>query len=37
MERWNELWAKDLLPVMEHAMADGLLQGYGVEGHSTGV
>ncbi len=36
MERWNELWAEDLLPTADQAMADGLLQGYVVEGHNTG-
>ncbi len=36
LERWNELWAEDLLPTADQAMADGLLQGYVVEGHNTG-
>lgn len=35
-ERWNELWDRDVLPAAERAMADGLLQGYVVEGHNTG-
>ena len=36
LERWNELWTQDLVPVADQAMADGLLQGYVVEGHNTG-
>ncbi len=36
LDRWNELWAESLLPAMDQAMVDGLLQGYVVEGHNTG-
>ena len=36
MERWNGLWADDLLPVLDQSMRDGLLQGYVVQGHNTG-
>ena len=36
MERWNQIWAETLLPVADQAIADGLIQGYVVEGHNTG-
>ena len=34
--RWNQIWAETLLPVADQAIADGMLQGYVVEGHNTG-
>lgn len=36
MDRWNRMWAETLLPVGDQAIADGLIQGYAVEGHNTG-
>ena len=36
LERWNAIWAERLLPAMDQAMEDGILQGYVIEGHNTG-
>jgi hypothetical protein len=36
LEEWNRLWDEAIGPVLEQAMADGLVAGWVEEGHNTG-
>lgn len=36
LEEWNTIWAEDVYPSMDQAIADGILQGYVIQGHNTG-
>lgn len=36
MDVWNGMWEEKVFPVVERLMADGLLNGYVVQGHNTG-
>ena len=36
LPQWGQLWEADLYPVLERAVADGLIEGYVVLNHNTG-
>ena len=36
LPQWEQLWEADLYPVLERAVADGLIEGYVVLNHNTG-
>jgi len=37
MEEWNAVWSQLVTPVLNQAMEEGLLAGWAIEGHNTGL